>query len=59
MKRPPTRLPRGCPRGRRTAVTDWLAMTDLRLLEREMYAEAEAARPLDVAASTLHSWLDG
>ncbi len=40
-------------------MTDWLAMTDLRLLEREMYAEAEAARPLDVAASTLHSWLDG
>jgi len=29
-------------------------MTDLRLLEREMYAEAEAARLLDVAPSTLH-----
>ncbi|MDQ3502239.1 MAG: hypothetical protein M3486_01290 [Actinomycetota bacterium] len=34
-------------------------MTDLRLLEREMYAEAEAARLLDVAPSTLHYWLEG
>ena len=34
-------------------------MTDLRLLEREMYAEAEAARLLEVAASTLHDWLEG
>ena len=34
-------------------------MTDLRLLEREMYAEAEAARLLEVAASTLHYWLEG
>ena len=29
-------------------------MTDVALLEREMYAEAEAARLLDVAPSTLH-----
>jgi len=36
-----------------------MAMTDLRLLEREMYAEAEAARLLDVASSTLHYWLEG
>jgi len=35
------------------------AMTDLRLLEREMYAEAEAARLLDVAPGTLHYWLEG
>lgn len=34
-------------------------MTDLRLLEREMYAEAEAARLLEVAPSTLHYWLEG
>jgi len=34
-------------------------MTDLRLLEREMYAEAEAARLLDVAPGTLHYWLEG
>ena len=34
-------------------------MTDLTLLEREMYAEAEAARLLDVAPSTLHYWLEG
>lgn len=34
-------------------------MTDLRLLEREMYAEAEAARLLDVAPSTLHYWPEG
>ncbi len=34
-------------------------MTDLTLLEREMYAEAEAARLLDVAQSTLHYWLEG
>ncbi len=34
-------------------------MTDLRLLGREMYAEAEAARLLDVAPSTLHYWLEG
>ena len=35
------------------------AMTDVALLEREMYAEAEAARLLDVAQSTLHYWLEG
>jgi hypothetical protein len=34
-------------------------MTDLTLLEREMYAEAEAARLLDVAPSTLRYWLEG
>jgi len=34
-------------------------MTDLILLEREMYAEAEAARLLNVAPSTLHHWLEG
>ena len=34
-------------------------MTDLILLERDMYAEAEAARPLNVAPSTLHNWLEG
>jgi len=33
-------------------------MTDQRLLERETYAEAEAARLLDVAPSTLHYWLE-
>lgn len=35
------------------------AMTDMSLLEREMYAEAEAARLLHVAPSTLHHWLEG
>lgn len=35
------------------------AMTDVALLEREMYAEAEAARLLNVAQSTLHYWLEG
>jgi hypothetical protein len=34
-------------------------MTDVALLEREMYAEAEAARLLSVAQSTLHYWLEG
>ena len=34
-------------------------MTGLRLLERETYAEAEAARLLEVATSTLHYWLEG
>jgi len=34
-------------------------LTDLRLLELEMYAEAEAARLLDVAPSPLHYWLEG
>ena len=32
-------------------------MTVVALLEREMYAEAEAARLLNVAQSTLHYWL--
>ncbi len=40
-------------------MTAGYAMTDLRLLEREMYAEAEAARLLDVAPGTLHYWLEG
>ena len=40
-------------------MTDWRALTDLRLLELEMYAEAEAARLLDVAPSPLHYWLEG
>ena len=34
-------------------------MTDGTLLEREMYAEAGAARLLNVAPSTLHYWLEG
>jgi uncharacterized protein (DUF433 family) len=34
-------------------------MIDVALLEREMYAEAEAARLLSVAQSTLHYWLEG
>src|SRR5690242_19653996 len=34
-------------------------MTDVALLDREMYAEAEAARLLRVAQSTLHYWLEG
>jgi uncharacterized protein (DUF433 family) len=34
-------------------------MTHLALLEREMYAEAEATRLLNVAHSTLHYWLEG
>ena len=34
-------------------------MTDVALLEREMYVEAEAARLLSVAQSTLHYWLEG
>lgn len=29
------------------------------VLDREMYSEAEAARLLRVAQSTLHYWLDG
>jgi uncharacterized protein (DUF433 family) len=32
---------------------------DVELLEREMYSEAEAARLLKVAPSTLHYWLEG
>jgi hypothetical protein len=36
-----------------------VAMTDVALLEREMCAEAEAARLLNVAQSTLHYWLEG
>ena len=36
-----------------------MATTDVALLEREMYAEAEAARLLSVAQSTLHYWLEG
>ena len=34
-------------------------MTHVALLEREVSAEAEAARLLNVAQSTLHSWLEG
>jgi len=34
-------------------------MTDVTLLEREMYSEAEAARLLNVVQGTLHYWLDG
>lgn len=34
-------------------------MTTLSVLEREMYSEAEAARLLGVAQSTLHYWLEG
>jgi uncharacterized protein (DUF433 family) len=34
-------------------------MTSLSVLEREMFAEAEAARLLKVAQGTLHYWLDG
>ena len=32
---------------------------DAAVLDQEMYSEAEAARLLGVAASTLHYWLDG
>lgn len=32
---------------------------DVQVLEREMYSEAEAARLLRVAQSTLHYWLEG
>lgn len=34
-------------------------MTSVGVLEREMFAEAEAARLLGVAQGTLHYWLDG
>ena len=34
-------------------------MTNLSVLDREMYAEADAARLLKVAPSTLHYWLEG
>jgi uncharacterized protein (DUF433 family) len=34
-------------------------MTNVAVLEREMFAEAEAARLLGVAQGTLHYWLDG
>lgn len=34
-------------------------MEPVALLEREMYSEPEAARPLDVAPSTLQYWLEG
>jgi len=34
-------------------------MNDVSLLHREMFAEAEAARLLRVAQSTLHYWLEG
>ncbi len=34
-------------------------MTDVAVLDREMYSEAEAARLLGLAASTLHYWLEG
>lgn len=34
-------------------------MTTVSVLEREMYAEAEAARLVGVAPSTLHYWLEG
>lgn len=34
-------------------------MIGLSSLEREMYAEAEAARLLNVAPSTLHGWFEG
>lgn len=34
-------------------------MTDVSLLEREMYSEAEAARLLRVSQSTLNYWLEG
>jgi hypothetical protein len=29
------------------------------ILERELFSEAEAARPLRVAQGTLHYWLEG
>jgi hypothetical protein len=34
-------------------------MTEVRVLHRPMYSEAEAARLLRVPQSTLHWWLDG
>ena len=34
-------------------------MTDMSVLDREMFTEAEAARLLRVPQSTLHYWLDG
>lgn len=34
-------------------------MTDVAVLDREMYSEAEAARLLGLAPSTLHYWLEG
>lgn len=38
---------------------DWPAMEQINVLNREMFAEAEAARLLQVAQSTLHYWLEG
>src|SRR5207248_10214905 len=35
------------------------AAMDVRLLDREMYSEAEAARLLGVAQNTLNYWLEG
>jgi len=34
-------------------------MTDVDVLDREMYSEAEAARILNLSQSTLHYWLEG
>jgi hypothetical protein len=34
-------------------------MTSTTVLDREMYAEAHAARLLKVAPATLHYWLEG
>jgi hypothetical protein len=36
-----------------------LIVMDIMVLEREIYSEAEAARLLRVAQSTLHYWLEG
>jgi uncharacterized protein (DUF433 family) len=40
-------------------MADWDVMSDLDVLDREMYAEAEAARLLGVPQGTLHYWLEG
>jgi uncharacterized protein (DUF433 family) len=40
-------------------MADWLTMSDVTVLEREMFAEAEAARLLRLPQSTLHYWLEG
>lgn len=42
-----------------TSVSDLRGMTQLTVLDREMFAEAEAARLLRVHQSTLHYWLEG
>ncbi len=45
---------------RRRWMSDCTPMaSNLSVLDREMYSEAEAARLLGVAQSTLHYWLDG